>query len=103
MNEKKFYLAGIIVPIVCIVADMMFGSIVLGLVTGIICLIMNLKKRSTHRVAIGITLSILVFLGVVSTIAIMFHDLSMNGVIYEREGLLTEFYLQYFLGIPFNY
>lgn len=103
MNEKKFYLAGIIVPIVCIVADMMFGSIVLGLVTGTVSLILNLRKRSTHRVAIGITLSVLLFLGVISTIAIMLFELSVNGTIYRNEGLLTEFYLQYFLGIPFNY
>ncbi len=103
MNEKKFYVPGIIVPIVCILADMLFGSIVLGLVTGIICLIMNLKKRSTHRTAIGIALSILLFLGVVSTIAIMLFELSMNGTIYRQEGVLTEFYLQYFLGIPFSY
>lgn len=103
MNEKKFYLAGIIVPIVCIAADMLFGSIVLGLVTGTVSLILNLRKRSTHRVAIGITLSILLFLSVVFTIAIMLHDLSMNGTIYEQEGLLTEFFLQYLLGIPFSY
>ena len=45
MTEKKFYIAGIVVPAVCLLAvDMFLGSIILSVVTGIIGLLMNLKK-----------------------------------------------------------
>lgn len=103
MTEKKFYIAGIVVPAVCLLAvDIFLGSIILSVVTGIIGLLMNLKKRKTHRTAIGIVLSVLLLLAAVTTTGIMVFDLSTQGEAYRQDGVLTQMVLQYLLGIPFG-
>lgn len=63
MNEKKFYLPGIIVPAVAIAVNSFIGAGVINLAAAVITFIINLKKRDTHRIAIGITLAIALVLG----------------------------------------
>ncbi len=65
MKEKKFYLPGIIVPAVGILAHLLFGAAAIELVAAIITLIMNLRKKKTHRIAIGIALAAALLVGTI--------------------------------------
>ena len=95
MNEKKFYLPGIILPAAGILLNLLVGSIVIDLAVLITSFVLNLRKRSSHRTAIGITLSCVLALGILGIAGIMLFDLSHNGAIYEREGILGEQILQF--------
>lgn len=95
MNEKKFYIPGIILPAVGILLNLLVGSIVIDLAVCITSLVLNLKKRSTHRTAIGIALSCVLALGVLSIIGIMLFEFSHNGAIYQQEGTYADHILQF--------
>ncbi len=67
MKEKKFYLPGIIVPAVGILAHLFLGAAVIELIFAIVTLVMNLRKKKTHRIAIGIALAIALLVGMIIT------------------------------------
>ncbi len=95
MNEKKFYIPGIILPAAGILLNLLVGSIVIDLAVFVTSLVLNLKKRSTHRTAIGIALSCLLALGILGIIGIMIFDFSHNGTIYQQEGTFADQILQF--------
>lgn len=95
MTEKKFYVTGILIPAAGILLHLFVGSIVIDLAVFVTSLVLNLRKRSTHRTAIGIALSCLLALGILSIIAIMIFEFSQNGAVYQQEGTYTDQILQF--------
>lgn len=67
MNEKKFYLPGIIVPAAAILVHLFLGAGIIDLIVAPITFVINWRKRKTHRVAIGITLAIAILVGLAIT------------------------------------
>lgn len=58
MTEKKFYILGIILSVISWLVSF-FCFPVESIVIGIVSLVLNLRKRSTHRVKIGMIVTIL--------------------------------------------
>lgn len=90
MEEKKFYLPGILLAAAALLISFLWEGILVVLAVTIAALVVNLRKRRTHRVKIGIALTILAGVMVLSTVGIMAHQLYMNAPIYEQEGTLTK-------------
>ena len=63
MNEKKFYLPGIIVPAAAILLNLFLGVGIIDLVVAPITFIINWRKRKTHRIAIGVVLAAAILVG----------------------------------------
>ncbi len=84
MTEKKFYMPGIILPVVGLLLHAFVGAAAIDLVIAAVSLILNLRKRETHRIKIGIVITILLILGILSIIGIMIFERVMFG------GLLPE-------------
>ncbi len=90
MEEKKFHTPGILLGAAALIASVFWDGILVGLAVTIAALLVNLRKRRTHLVRIGVVLSALAFVMVLSASGIMAHQLYMNGPIYEQEGTLVK-------------
>lgn len=77
MNEKKFYLPGIIVPAAAILLNLFLGAGIIHLVVAPITFIINWRKRKTHRIAIGVVLAAALLVGFAITAYSMcvFHSM----------------------------
>ncbi len=99
MTEKKFYLPGIIVPLVGLLVQILIPSMLLQGVVLAVAIVMNMRHRDTHRVTLGIAVSCLMGFAFLMTLGAMIHNLSLNFVVYQQEGLLGKVLLEYLLGI----
>ncbi len=96
MNEKKFYLPGIIVPAAAILVNLFLGAGIVDLIATAVTFVLNLRKRSTHRIAIGITLAFALLVGLAITVysECVFHSV-------QPAGTTMELVMNILFGIPF--
>lgn len=72
MDRRTFYITGIILGVVTFLLNF-FALPVECIGVGIISLILNLKKRKSHRILIGMILTILGVIGSIVWLAFMIH------------------------------
>lgn len=63
MKEKKFYALGIVIPAIGLLTHLCMGGMVLDLIFAAASIILNLRKRETHRIRIGMTLAFVIIIG----------------------------------------
>lgn len=87
MTEKKFYIPGIILPVLGIILHVFLGAAAIDITIVIVSLILNLRRKETHRVKIGIVLTIFLILGILSIIGIMIFERIMFGGLLADETI----------------
>ncbi len=75
MTEKKFYIPGIVLSVISFFVSF-FCFPVESIVIGIVSLVLNLRKRKTHRVKIGMIVTIL---AIVESALFLAYTLYLNA------------------------